>query len=304
MYYQMSSQLRKIEKDIKATSKECIIQVFTYENWISSQLSKKFDANLFKGYDSIRFCKVESYQDYLITTFNMPLKHMAKEKRKFICYIQANRIIFVDDSGTINKILEKLMTSKSWKEPSMASFFGSFLESLIEDDLIYLEELENKITRIEDSILDGEINHFNHKSINFRKELLGLHYYYAQLIEMGEDLQENEDDIFEAEHLRLFELFTRKVMRLQNNVQMLREYLAQIREEYQAQIDIRQNNVMKILTVVTTIFLPLTLIVGWYGMNFEYMPELSWKYGYPLIIAVSILIVIITIWLCRKKKFL
>lgn len=61
---------------------------------------------------------------------------------------------------------------------------------------------------------------------------------------------------------------------------------------------------MKILTVVTTIFLPLTLIVGWYGMNFKYMPELNWKYGYLAVILLSAVIVFFCVRICRKKHFL
>lgn len=61
---------------------------------------------------------------------------------------------------------------------------------------------------------------------------------------------------------------------------MLREYATQICSEYQAQVDIVQNRVMKLLTIVTTIFMPLSLIAGWYGMNFSNMPELQWTYGY------------------------
>ena len=60
---------------------------------------------------------------------------------------------------------------------------------------------------------------------------------------------------------------------------------------------------MKTLTVVTAIFLPLTLIAGWYGMNFSYMPELHWRYGYPLVIGLSILIVSVSLYLCHKKRF-
>ena len=60
---------------------------------------------------------------------------------------------------------------------------------------------------------------------------------------------------------------------------------------------------MQILTIVTTIFLPLSLLVGWYGMNFQGMPELSWKYGYPAVIGVSVLFLLLSLWLCKKKKF-
>ena len=54
---------------------------------------------------------------------------------------------------------------------------------------------------------------------------------------------------------------------------------------------------------MTTVFLPLSLVVGWYGMNFINMPELTWKYGYPAIIVISALIVALCLWIMKKKKF-
>ncbi len=85
---------------------------------------------------------------------------------------------------------------------------------------------------------------------------------------------------------------------------MLREYAMQVQDVYQSEIGIRQNNVMKVLTIVTTVFLPLTLIAGWYGMNFVYMPELKWVYGYPVAIGASILVIIVSLWIFKKKKYL
>ena len=85
---------------------------------------------------------------------------------------------------------------------------------------------------------------------------------------------------------------------------VLREYAMQVQDVYQSEIGIRQNNVMKVLTIVTTVFLPLTLIAGWYGMNFVYMPELKWVYGYPVAIGASILVIIVSLWIFKKKKYL
>ena len=96
---------------------------------------------------------------------------------------------------------------------------------------------------------------------------------------------------------------TDDVIRLREESQLLREYCLQVQTMFQAEIDLRQNRTMKILTVVTTIFLPLSLLAGWYGMNFTGMPELTWKYGYPAAIAVSVGIVILSLWICKKKKF-
>ena len=94
-----------------------------------------------------------------------------------------------------------------------------------------------------------------------------------------------------------------RVERLQNHVHLLRENVLQIRELYQSMQDARQNKIMVVITIVTTIFLPLTLITGWYGMNFVYMPELQWRYGYFTVILISLIIVIAEIIYFKKKKF-
>ncbi|MBR4841314.1 MAG: magnesium and cobalt transport protein CorA, partial [Paludibacteraceae bacterium] len=81
-------------------------------------------------------------------------------------------------------------------------------------------------------------------------------------------------------------------------------YTIQLNDLYQSQLDVKQNRIMTVLTVVTTIFMPLTLIVGWYGMNFKYMPELEWKYGYLFSILLMILCSGLTLFIFKKKKWL
>ena len=78
----------------------------------------------------------------------------------------------------------------------------------------------------------------------------------------------------------------------------------QIRDLYHTQMEIKQNRIMTLLTVVTTIFMPLTLIVGWYGMNFRYMPELESRWGYPIVIIISLAIIIFGLLFFKKKKWL
>lgn len=101
----------------------------------------------------------------------------------------------------------------------------------------------------------------------------------------------------------MFHMLEKQLARLRDEAQLLREYCLQVRELFQAELDIRQNRIMKILTIVTTVFLPLSLVAGWYGMNFTGMPELSWNYGYPAVIAGSVVIVLLTLWIMKKKKF-
>ena len=95
----------------------------------------------------------------------------------------------------------------------------------------------------------------------------------------------------------------KRIERLADNTRNLREYTLQIREMYQARTAERQNKIMQFLTVVTTIFMPLTLITGWYGMNFVNMPELYYKGSYFIIIGVVLLIVIIEILYFKHKNW-
>lgn len=84
---------------------------------------------------------------------------------------------------------------------------------------------------------------------------------------------------------------------------MMKEYSMQLREMHQTQVDIRQNEIMKFLTIVTTVFMPLSLIAGWYGMNFINMPELGFPYGYAVICILCLLIVAVEIWFFKRKKW-
>ena len=157
---------------------------------------------------------------------------------------------------------------------------------------------------MEDSMVEDELKDFNYRMLHLKKEISRLYRYYSQLADLGENLYENEKEFFEKKHTGVFRIFAERTTRLQEETQVLREYAMQVQDVYQSEIGIRQNNVMKVLTIVTTVFLPLTLIAGWYGMNFVYMPELKWVYGYPVAIGASILVIIVSLWIFKKKKYL
>ena len=83
-----------------------------------------------------------------------------------------------------------------------------------------------------------------------------------------------------------------------------KEYALQLREMHQTQLDMRQNQIMKILTIVTTVFLPLSLIAGWYGMNFVNMPELTAQHGYLAVCIISVVCIIVELVIFKWKKWL
>ncbi|MFA9464909.1 MAG: CorA family divalent cation transporter [Velocimicrobium sp.] len=278
------------------------VALFTSEEW-KLEIEIKADYFLNQKENNIHFCKLESHPNYLFGTFHIPLKEQHEKNLGFAFYVLENRLIFIDDTGLVKKSIDDIMVSKLRRGYTLERFLYDFLLSLIDDDLQYLAALEKEITKMEENIIDGLVENFNYHMLHLKKEISRLHRYYSQLTNLGENLYENEMDFFGKEDIATFRIFADRAARLQGETQILREYAMQVQDVYQSEIGIRQNNVMKVLTIVTTIFLPLTLIVGWYGMNFIYMPELKWAYGYPLVIFISIVVVILSLWIFKRKKF-
>ena len=137
-----------------------------------------------------------------------------------------------------------------------------------------------------------------------RRELLKLQAFYQQMMDMCEILADNDCTLFPEEYTRHFSRLSDRIDRLYDHTQMLREYALQIREIYQSQMDLKQNDTMRMLTVVTTIFLPLSLLTGWYGMNFDHMPELHEPAAYFILIGVCAAIILLEIWYFKKKGWL
>ena len=136
-----------------------------------------------------------------------------------------------------------------------------------------------------------------------KQTLLPLKQMYEQLIDALEDLMEDENDIYTEIEIKYCTRIYSRIERLYKTVINLREYVSQTREAYQAQMDITLNVTMKTFTVITAIFLPLTFIAGWYGMNFKYLPEISWKYGYLGVTILSVIIVVGCLIIFKKKKW-
>lgn len=251
---------------------------------------------------------IDVYDDYHFGIINgIDSENILKMQDRIAIFIRRNLFLIVvieDEDNSISTKLSQVLERLNLSKVTLEKLICAFLERLISEDYNSLEEMEEKIASLEESISSRQLSDdFPSEITDIRKRLLILHNFYDQLIVMGETLQENENDLFLEEKLRYFTIFTNRVARLNGNTQMLQDYCAHVKEAYHAQLDNNLNSVMETFTVVAAIFLPLTLIAGWYGMNFKHMPELGWRFGYPLVMAVSLAVVIFTLHYFRKKKF-
>ena len=232
----------------------------------------------------------------LCCVIQVPIREEAPKKSK------VNTVPLLGQGHTFWKIAFVIRKDAIWAKDYDGILYRLFCK-LVEKDAMVLDIIYKQLATLEGEIPRDNARFFLQKMYTMKHSIYQLFRYYHQLTEMAEELMESDGEFLEVEQMQCFERFVERTKRLSDDMEIMREYAMEIWEIYQSQINIRQNDIMKVLTIVTTIFLPLSLLVGWYGMNFEYMPEVSWKYGYLMVILFAIAIVVFSLVLFRRKKY-
>lgn len=278
------------------------ISVMTLEEF-STEKTVPHKANYIRNLQHRSACKLEAFSDCTQGIIRIPKRSSGKLPEIQIgFYLDSERLLLIEDTGFLLPFLKSL--ERAPLGPcSLTALVLALLESLIEEDSLELEQLEDKMAVMEEGLLNRIPDAFHATVIAYRRELSSLRAFYEQMMNLGEQMQTTCHELDERE-LSSWKLFVSRCDRLHSHVEMLKEYLLQIRELYQSQIELQQNKVMTFLTVVTTIFMPLTLIAGWFGMNFPDMLMFRWKYGYLFVILLSITLVVAEYFYFRRKKML
>lgn len=251
---------------------------------------------------SVRYCKAEVFSNCIWGTLLIPPKgEVCNDSISFGFYMTDKSLIFIEDSGDLKKWIDKRI-KRFENVYAFNQILLKVIELMTENDVLYLIHLEKEIENLETSLDNNITKDFFSVLTKHRRKLSQLRAYYEQLTAMGDSIQ-SQECLSIVENVEPWNRFVLRTERLQNHVSLLQENVLQLRELYNSRQNERQNNIMCILTVVTTLFLPLTLLTGWYGMNFKFMPELNWKYGYLAVIIAAVTIVILEIIYFKRKKF-
>lgn len=291
--------IKKDEIDFDSSNIANQIVVVDYNS--SESIVKKLGLDAEKILELMKntFAIYENHEDFDLIGINI-LNHKGHYANRVCIYLCENKIVLLcKDVVAVEKIINEFRTNNAFY---FNRFLSSFFEMIIVNDVNHLDNIEQEISGLESALITSKKRNCVKEIISLRKRLMGLKRYYEQMIYVLENLQENENKVFQAESVKYFNNTTGRVERLFNNVQNLRDYVTQVREAYQAEVDISLNSIMKIFTVITAIFLPLTLIVGWYGMNLQ-MPEYQWSFAYPVVIIISLLVVVFCILYFKKHKW-
>lgn len=262
---------------------------------------------LMRNLHNMKHCSADMFGNCVVGTLVIPdKKNFTSNLLKCGFYMDADRLIIIGDEEHAKGMFDEIASERNLEGESSYFIMLELLEYLVRDDLLFLEEYEKKLNSVEEMVMEdiadlpGDFDIF---VARYRKEIREMSRYYQLLADVADVLEEAMIKAQKEKERQLFSYLSNKVDRLYNDSLVMSEYALQIRDIYQSKISTEQNKVMQLLTIVTTIFMPLTLIAGWYGMNFRMMPELELRYGYLFICIVALVIVIIEIVIFKRKKW-
>lgn len=301
MYFLIKETLQKCSKNEIKNCEDKYIAVLTSAEWKAEKDIFGFGIDLDLETSEILSTSADVNYDSLTGTFCVPNRQCLFEEQKFAFALDENGIVFIDDSGVVERITQNIKKTRRWRFPSLERFIYDFLDQIIKDDLHLMNNYERELSMMEHTIMTEDILDPNRVN-DMRGDIRDLKNHYEQLLDLGQIFEENENNFFKEENIRYFHLFLNRIERLRDISSSIRDYTVQIQDFYKSHLDIKQNRIITVLTVITSIFMPLNLITGWFGMNFKYTSDMDW--GYPLVIISSILIVIVCFCVFKKKKWL
>jgi len=180
----------------------------------------------------------------------------------------------------------------------------AIMDNVVDNYFFVLEELEERIEDLEDDLVK-QTTPVNLQAIHsLKRELILLRKSLWPLREAVSVLERSESALItESTHIYVKDIFDH-VIAIIDTVETFRDMISGMMDIYLSTISNRLNEVMKVLTIIATIFMPLTFIAGVYGMNFKYMPELEWRLGYFGVLGFMLCIAILMLIYFKKKKWL
>lgn len=179
----------------------------------------------------------------------------------------------------------------------------SLIDVLIDQYYAVIETIGDKLEDLEELIFDNPTQELIENTRIIKKEILTIRKALIPALEAFNKLKRDDPELIGKDALRYYDDIHDHIIQILDYIDTYRELSAELRENYISNITLRMNQVIKLLTIITTIFIPLTFIAGIYGMNFQNMPELTWKYGYFYVLGFMFLITSGMLIFFRRKKW-
>lgn len=259
--------------------------------------------------DATQRPKLEDYGEYIFLVVKMiRWKAHSFETEQVSLILGSNYVLSFQeglDGDTFSGVRERIRNGRG-KIRSMGSDYLAYalIDSIVDGYFTVLEGMGEDIEDIEEELSKGPLQIILKRIIALKREIIFMRKSIWPLREVTGALERGESHLISATTRIYFRDIYDHTIQVIDGVETYRDLLSGMLDLYLSSISNRTNEVMKFLTVIGTIFMPLTFLVGVYGMNFKHMPELEWHYGYYVLWLIMIALSLLMVWYFKRKRWL
>jgi len=254
--------------------------------------------------------KLDEYDDYLYIV----LKCLVSEKESFsVNYEQVSLLVLknfvfmfkekVDE--LLHPVLKHIRNSQGRIRGLGPDYLMyTILDTIVDQNFILMDTLDDSVTSLEDKVYSDTSQNILYAIQRLKREVISIRRNVSPIRELLAGLLRSDSElIHESTHLYLADVSDHTIHIIES-IESYRDILSGLIEIYISNVSNKMNEVMKVLTVFASIFIPLTFLAGVYGMNFEYMPELKWKWAYPTLWIAFVVITVVALVYFKRKRWL
>ncbi|MFH1539227.1 MAG: magnesium/cobalt transporter CorA [bacterium] len=253
--------------------------------------------------------KIEDFGDYLYVVMRMIFKDRSRNEfvtEQISIIVGKNFVITFQEaeSDVFGPVIDRLKNQNGRFRKSGADYLAySLIDIIVDNYNIVIEEIGERVENLEEKLLVSTEREDLRAIQTFKKDMIFLRRAVWPAREVAGELLKSESALISKATRVFFKDVQDHVLRAVDSIEMFRDTLSGMLDTYQTGISNKMNEVMKVLTIIATIFIPLTFIAGVYGMNFEYIPELKWHWGYFGVWGVMAGSFVVMMVYFRKKKW-
>lgn len=254
--------------------------------------------------------KIDEYDSYLFVVLKM-LYYNADEKvvaEQVSFVLGPNYVLsFQEAEGDVFDSVRDRIRHKKGRIRELGSDYllYALIDAVTDHYFMIIETMGNKIEDLEDNLFNGQSQHEISQQIqDLKREVLKVRRAIFPLREIINRIEKTDNELILPKTLHYFRDIYDHIIQISENIDIYREMIWGLMDMYMTSISNKMNEVMKVLTIIATIFIPLTFIAGIYGMNFENIPELKFEYGYYALWVVMVLLFLGMLAYFRRKKWL
>ena len=251
--------------------------------------------------------KVDDFGDYIFLIMHAVhpgVDFREMETSELNIYLGKNFLVTVHQEETLTAI--ESLTQRIYRDDRFRQYSADFLchallDTVVDEYFPILDAMDMEIDQLEDNVLETPKPETLERILALKHGVMSLRRIIAPQREVVNKLSRDEFPQIDKQSQIYFRDIYDHLVRIQDMSETIRDLVSSALEIYLSSTSLKLNNVMKALTIVSTIFLPITFLVGVYGMNFHFMPELSWKFGYPMVWIISLLIISVMLLFFKKR---